>query len=62
MTAVRSIDGAAFGAGSLSAVTELGSGVYTVDFAGADLNGATVLLKCTAAGADDLLLTILTNP
>jgi hypothetical protein len=62
VTAVRSIDGAAFGAGSLSAVTELGSGVYTVDFAGADLNGATVLLKCTAAGADDLLLTILTNP
>lgn len=62
VTAVRSIDGAAFGAGSLSAVTELGSGVYTVDFAGADLNGATVLLKCTAAGADDLLLTIITNP
>ena len=62
VTATRSIDGAAFGAGSLSAVTELGSGVYTVDFAGADLNGATVLLKCTAAGADDLLLTIITNP
>ena len=62
VTATRSIDGGAFGSGSLSAVTEVGNGVYTVDFAAADLNGAVVVLKCTAAASDTVLLTIVTNP
>lgn len=62
VTAIRSIDGAAFAAGTLSAVSEVGSGLYTVDFAAADLNGAVIVLKCTATGCDDTILTIVTNP
>ena len=63
VTATRSIDGAAFGAGTLSAVTEIGtSGVYSVDFAAADLNGAVVVLKATATAADTMYLTLITSP
>lgn len=52
VTVTRSIDGAAFGAGGLSAVTELSDGLYGVDFAAADLNGNVIMLKATAAGSD----------
>lgn len=62
VTATRSIDGAAFGAGSISGMTEVGSGVYQCDLAAADLNGDTIALRFTATGADDLVVTLVTGP
>jgi hypothetical protein len=63
-TCTRSINGAAFAAGTLANIVEqVGAvGVYTVDFAAADLNGATVVLRATAAGADDTFVTLVTSP
>ena len=62
VTATRSIDGAAFDGGTLSAVTEVASGVYYVDFGAGDLNGNVIVLKCTAAASDTTFVTIVTNP
>lgn len=62
VTATRSIDGAAFGAGTLSAVTELSNGIYFLDFAAGDLNGRVVTLRLAATGADDLFVTLVTDP
>lgn len=62
VTPTRSIDGGVFGGGALSAITEIGSGVYSVDFAAGDLNGTVITLKCTATGADTLFVTIKTSP
>lgn len=62
VTVTRSIDGGAFGAGTLGAVTELSNGIYKFDFAAGDLNGDVVTLRATATGADDLFVTIRTNP
>lgn len=62
VTVTRSIDGAAFAAGTLSAVTEVSNGMYRVDFGAGDLNGDIVTLRATAAGADDLFVTISTDP
>lgn len=62
VTVTRSIDGAAFAAGTLSAVTELSDGVYLADFAAADLNGDCIVLKATATGCDVTLERILTQP
>jgi hypothetical protein len=61
VTLTRSIDGGAFGAGTLSAVTEIAFGVYAVNFAAADLNGNTVILRGTATGCDDVLERIITQ-
>lgn len=61
VTVTRSIDGAAFGAGGLSAVTELSDGLYGVDFAAADLNGNVVMLKATAAACDVTFERIITQ-
>lgn len=61
VTAQRSIDGAAFGA-CANAVAEVASGVYKIDLAAADLNGNVIMLRFTAASADDQLLTVLTQP
>lgn len=58
----RSIDGGAFAAGTLSAVTEVGVGVYSVDFGAGDLNGNHVMLRATATASDDRLILIATNP
>lgn len=58
----RSIDGGAFAAGTLSAVTEVSAGIYYVDFAAGDLNGEVITLRVTATAADDLLVTIVTDP
>lgn len=52
VTVVRSIDGGAFGAGTLSAVTEISDGIYSVDFGAGDLNGKVITLQASAAGAD----------
>lgn len=57
----RSIDGGAFGA-CANAVTEVGSGVYKINLAASDLNGATITFRFTASGADDRFVTIVTSP
>jgi hypothetical protein len=61
VTATRSLDGAAFGA-CANAVTELANGVYIINLAAADLNGNTVVLKFTAATADQRTIVIATEP
>ena len=58
VTGTRSIDGAAFGAGTIANMTEVASGVYQCDLGAGDLNGDTIILRFTASGADDLLITI----
>ncbi len=61
VTVEVSIDGGAFGAGSLSAVTEVANGMYYVDFAAADLNGNVIVLKATAAACDTTFERIVTQ-
>lgn len=61
VTATRSIDGGAFAGGTLSAVTEVGNGIYVVDFAAADLNGNTIILRATATSSDDTFVRIVTS-
>jgi hypothetical protein len=58
----RSIDGGAFGGGTLGSVTELSNGVYYTDIPAADLNGNVVTLRATASGADDLFVTFTLEP
>lgn len=62
VSVTRSIDNGAFGAGTLSAVTEIASGIYSVDFASGDLNGNVITLRATASGCDDALERIVTQP
>lgn len=62
VTVTRSIDGAAFAAGTLSAVTEIGNGMYYVDFGSGDLNGNVITLQATAAASDTTFATIVTQP
>jgi hypothetical protein len=62
VTVTRSIDGGAFGAGSLSAVTEISNGMYRVDFAAADLNGNVIVLRAVGAASDDTFERIVTQP
>lgn len=50
VTATRSIDGAAFGA-CANAAAEVGSGIYKINLAAADLNGDFVTFLFTAVGA-----------
>ena len=61
VTVARSIDGGAFGAGALSAVTEVANGIYKVDFGAADLNGKVIILKATAAASDTTFERIVTQ-
>jgi hypothetical protein len=58
VTGTRSIDGGAFGSGTIANMTEVASGVYQCDLGAGDLNGDTIILRFTASGADDLLITI----
>jgi len=62
VSVTRCIDGGTFGAGTLSAVTEVANGQYRVDFAAADLNGNVVTLRATATGCDDLFMTLILEP
>jgi hypothetical protein len=62
VTVERSVGGGAFGAGTLSAVTEVSNGWYKCDFGAGDTNGDVIAFKATATGADDLDVTIITNP
>lgn len=52
VTVTRSIDGGAFAAGTLSAVTEVANGIYSVNFGAGDLNGKVIILQATAAASD----------
>jgi hypothetical protein len=61
-TCTRSIDGAAFAAGTLANVTEVANGFYRVDFGAGDLNGASVILRCTGLNADDTFVQLETFP
>jgi hypothetical protein len=61
VTPTRSIDGAAFAA-CANAVVEIANGWYKIDLAATDLNGNTIALKFTAAGADPRMVTIVTQP
>ena len=62
VTAARSLDGAAFASGTLGAITEISGGMYELDLGAGDLNANTVTLKFTASGADDLFVTLITEP
>lgn len=62
VTATRSIDGGAFGAGTLGAVTELSNGMYLVNIPAADRNGNVVTYRFTAAGCDDLFVSHILEP
>ena len=61
ITAQRSLGGAGF-APCANAVSELSNGCYVINLSASDLNANTVLLRFTAAGADDLDIEILTQP
>lgn len=60
VTATRRLDSGTFAA-CANAVTEVANGWYTIDLAATDLNGNTVALLFTAAGADPRALTIVTQ-
>lgn len=60
-TATRSIDGGSFASCSNS-VSEVGNGMYKINLSASDLNGDIITLKFSATGADDRLITIVTEP
>ncbi len=62
VTCTRSIDGGAFGAGTLANVAEVSNGFYRVDFGAGDLNGTVIVLRATAASSDDTFERIVTQP
>jgi hypothetical protein len=62
VTATRSIDGAAFGAGTLGAVSEISGGYYKLNIPQADLNGDTVTLVFAATGAKTHGITLRLEP
>lgn len=62
LTPTRSIDGGAFGSGSLSAVTEIASGWYSINFSASDLNGNNVAFRCTSTNNDDVDILLVTAP
>lgn len=59
VTAQRSIDSGAFGA-CTNSVTEIGNGVYAINFSAADLNGGVITFRFSGAGADPTTITITT--
>lgn len=60
VTGTVSIDGAAFGS-LTNAVSEIGSGVYKVNLAAADVNGTVITLKFAGSGGDNRYVTIVTQ-
>lgn len=62
VTCLRSIDGGAYGAGTLANVAEVGNGTYTVDFGTGDLNGNVIMLQATATNCDTRFERIITQP
>lgn len=61
VTAQRSLDGAALAA-CANAVAEIGSGYYSINLAQTDTNANTIGFLFTAAGADPLAFTVVTQP
>lgn len=61
VTATRSLDGGSFAA-CANAVAEVGNGVYKIDLAATDTNANTIMLRFTATGADNRLISIVTQP
>lgn len=59
VTAQRSIDKGAF-APCANGVSEIGSGVYGIDFAAGDLDGSVITFRFTALGADPTNVTVTT--
>lgn len=57
VTATRSIDGGAYAA-CTNSVSEVANGLYKINLAAGDLNGAIVNLRFTATGADDANITL----
>lgn len=62
VTATRCLDNGSFGSGTLSSVTEISAGIYRIDLAAGDMNANVVTLRFTATGADDLFVTLITEP
>jgi hypothetical protein len=60
VTAKRSIDGVALGS-CANSVTEISNGLYTISLAATDLNGTTIELLFTGAGAVDQRFLIVTQ-
>ena len=60
VTATRSIDGAAFGSCANSA-TEVANGLYKINLAATDLNGASIAFVFTATGAKQTTVVIPTQ-
>ncbi|MCH8292398.1 hypothetical protein IH992_15005 [Candidatus Poribacteria bacterium] len=56
----RSIDGGAF-ASTTNSAAEIASGFYKIDLSAADLNGDVISFRFTATGANDRVLTIITQ-
>ena len=61
ITATRSIDGGSF-ASCANSATEVANGTYVIDLAATDVNGRHIMLRFTAADADDLNIEIITQP
>jgi hypothetical protein len=56
-----SIDGAAF-VNTVNSPSEVGSGIYKLNLAAADVNGTVIMLLFTATGADNRYVSIITQP
>ncbi len=61
VTSVVSLDGAAYTACTNSA-TGVSGGLYKINLAAADLNANVATFKFTATGADDTIVTLITQP
>jgi hypothetical protein len=56
-----SLDGAAFANSVNTPATEIGGGWYKITLAAGDVNGNVVAVQCSAAGADTVAMTFLTQ-
>lgn len=59
VTGERSVDGASF-APVTGVISEVGSGVYSIDLTAADTNGAVITYKFSGPLANDTLITVIT--
>lgn len=62
VTLTRSLNGAAFGGGTIGTVTEIANGWYYADFAQADINGDSVLVEANASGCDTTPIVLFMEP
>ena len=61
ITAERAIDSGTFSA-IAGGVSVIGNGMYRVDLSASDMNGNNITLRFSAAGVDDRLIILLTQP